>query len=65
MQILDLGFAWALRASSTREHARQTINGLLLPRAHLIWMHHVLCCNLWDRSVITQRLKRNLGLKSV
>jgi hypothetical protein len=27
-----------LRASSTRERARQTINGLLLPRAHLIWI---------------------------
>ena len=26
MQILDLGFAWALRASSAREHARQTLN---------------------------------------
>jgi len=65
MQILDLRFAWALRASSTREHARQTINGLLLSRAYLIWMHPVLCCNLLYRSVTTQRLKRNLGLKLV
>ena len=79
MQIIDLGFARTLRTSTTREHARQAINGLLLPRAYLIGVHPVLRrvhrensppdCFLTlltlDGSVATQRLKRNLGLKLV
>ncbi len=65
VQLFYLRFARAVRFAAPSEHIRHAFDCLALPCAHLVRMHLLPRCDLLDRLVVTQRLKRDLGFELI